>query len=367
MKSSIYSIVVFASAVTLSLSSTLTAGSPTTPTTEVATCPTCAPDPCTCPPGCGCSADGHDYFPYAPIGVMGDHIHRKGGLMASYRYMFMRMGQNYDGSSKISDTEARAGYMMAPTDMDMQMHMLGIMYAPTNKLTLGLMTNYQENSMTMVNAMNVKSSMKSSGWGDTQLSGYYSIYREPTNSAHIGLGLSAPTGSIDEKLSADIHQAYPMQLGSGTWDIKPSITWLGQNKDWSYGSQALGVIHLGENNNGYSLGDSAMLTGWISRRLSAWSAISLRLTGNTWQNVKGHDDQMPTIPMGPMAGNPMSAPADPNARGGSSIDIALGLNLWQTESGLRFAIEAGTPIYQNLDGPQLGTDWTLTTGLQYSW
>jgi hypothetical protein len=68
-----------------------------------------------------------------------------------------------------------------------------------------------------------------------------------------------------------------------------------------------------------------------------------------------------------MAGKPMSSPADPHARGGSSIDIALGLNLWQTESGLRFAIEAGTPIYQNLDDPQLGTDWTLTTGLQYSW
>jgi hypothetical protein len=198
MKLSIYSVVVFAAAFTLCLPTTLTAGAPTTDT-EVATCPSCAPAPCTCPLGCGCSADGHDYFPHAPIGVMGDHIHREGGLMASYRYMFMRMGQNYDASSKISDTEARAGYMMAPTDMDMQMHMLGLMYAPTDKLTLGLMTNYQENSMSMVNAMNVKSSMKSSGWGDTQLSGYYSVYREPTNSAHIGLGLSAPTGSIDEK------------------------------------------------------------------------------------------------------------------------------------------------------------------------
>lgn len=287
--------------------------------------------------------------------------------MASYRYMFMRMGQNYDGDSKISDETARQGYMMAPTDMDMQMHMLGLMYAPTSNLTLMLMTNYQENSMDMVNMMGAKSSMKSSGWGDTTLSAYYGLYNNKQNSAHIGLGLSMPSGSIDEDLSSGAHQPYPMQLGSGTWDLKPSITWLGQCQEWSYGSQLSGVIHLGENDNDYSVGDSATLTGWVSRRLNAWSAVSLRLTGNTWGNVDGHDEQMPTIPMGPMAGQPAASPADPDTRGGSSIDIALGLNLWDTNSGLRFAVELGAPVYQYLDGPQLGTDWFLTTGLQFAW
>jgi len=297
---------------------------------------------------------------------MGDHIHRQGGLMASYRYMFMRMQQNYDGVSKISDEAALSGYMMAPTDMDMQMHMLGLMYAPTDKLTMMLMSNYQENSMQMINMMGAKSSMKSSGWGDSSLAAYYSLYKQANSSAHIGLGISAPTGSIDEEKS-NVHLPYPMQLGSGTWDLKPSITWLGQCEDWSYGSQASGIIHLGENDNDYTLGDSVTLTGWVSRRLSSWSSVSLRLTGSTWENIDGHDEQMPTIPMGPMAGLPMSSPADPDARGGSRLDLALGLNLWSTESGLRLAIEAGTPLYQNLDGPQLGTDWSLTTGLQFAW
>jgi hypothetical protein len=35
-------------------------------------------------------------------------------------------------------------------------------------------------------------------------------------------------------------------------------------------------------------------------------------------------------------------------------------------SGLRIAIEMGVPAYQRLDGPQLETDWTLTTGVQYA-
>jgi len=334
-------------------------------------CSDCNKADCTCVDGCGCDAGGHDYSTHAPIGVMGDHIHRKGGLMASYRYMFMNMESNYDGSSKISDTDARNGYMMNATDMQMEMHMLGVMYASTDKLTLMLMSNYIDTSMGMINGAGAKAIMRSSGWGDTTLAAYYSLYKKSGSksgsSAHFGLGVSAPTGSIDEKMSNGRHMGYPMQLGSGTWDLKPSFTWLGQLNDWSYGSQLSAVIHLDENDNGYTLGDSAALTGWVSRRLNTWSAVSLRLTGSTWGNVDGHDNQMPVIPIGPRAGQPIAGVADPNARGGSRLDLSLGLNLWSAENGTRFAIEGGAPIYQDLDGPQLGTEWFVTAGIQIAW
>ncbi|MEJ6571117.1 MAG: hypothetical protein QNL39_03955 [Akkermansiaceae bacterium] len=330
-------------------------------------CSDCKKADCTCVDDCGCDAGGHDYSTHAPIGVMGDHIHRKGGLMASYRYMFMNMESNYEGSSKISDTAARNGYMMNATDMQMEMHMLGVMYAPTDKLTLMLMSNYIDTSMGMINGMGVKATMRSLGWGDTTLAAYYGLYKNSGSSAHLGLGVSAPTGSIDEKMPNGRHMGYPMQLGSGTWDLKPSFTWLRESNDWSYGSQLSAVIHLDENDNGYTLGDSAALTGWVSRRLNAWSAVSLRLTGSTWENVDGHVNQMPVIPMGPLAGQPAAAVADPDARGGSRLDLSLGLNLWSTENGTRFAIEGGAPIYQDLDGPQLGTAWFVTAGIQIAW
>ncbi|MCP5535157.1 MAG: transporter [Akkermansiaceae bacterium] len=333
----------------------------------IAVCKDCNDPDCTCTDACGCDADGHDYFTHAPIGVMGDHIHRKGGLMASYRYMFMSMQRNYDGDSQISDAAARAGYMASSADMDMQMHMLGVMYAPSDQVTLMLMTNYLDSSMLNINMMGARSIMRSAGWGDTSLSAYYSLYKKTDSSAHIGLGLSAPTGSIDEKMAGGAHMGYPMQLGSGTWDLKPSLTWLGGANDWSYGSQLSAVIHLDENDNGYTLGDSASLTGWVSRRLNTWSAVSLRLTGSSWENVDGHDSRMPVIPMGPLAGQPMAGVADPDARGGSRIDLSLGLNLWDTQKGTRFSIEAGAPVYQNLDGPQLGTEWFVSAGFQFSW
>ncbi len=37
--------------------------------------------------------------------------------------------------------------MGSAAEMDMQMHMLGVMYAPSDKLTLMLMSAYKENSM----------------------------------------------------------------------------------------------------------------------------------------------------------------------------------------------------------------------------
>ncbi len=294
---------------------------------------------------------------------MGDHVHHKGGLMASYRYMFMSMQQNYDGDSRISDAEVRRRYMVASADMDMQMHMFGVMYAPSDKLTLMLMTNYTESSMLNVNRMGRRALMRTSGWGDTTLAGYYSLYRGRGSSAHVGLGVSAPTGSIDERMANGMRMGYRMQLGSGTWDLKPSLTWLGRSGLWSYGTQLSAVVRLDENDNGYSLGDRASLTGWLNRRLNDWSSASVRLTATGWENVDGRDTRMPAMPNG----MPMAGAADPGAQGGTRLDLSLGLNFWSTSSGARFAVEAGAPVYQNLDGPQLGTEWFVTAGLQFSW
>lgn len=59
--------------------------------------------------------------------------------------------------------------------------------------------------------------------------------------------------------------------------------------------------------------------------------------------------------------------ADPDCRGGARLDIAAGLNLIGTEGALkgqRVFAEFGAPVYQNLDGSQLETGWTLSIGAQ---
>ena len=72
----------------------------------------------------------HGHEDYSPLGVMGNHAHRAGEAMLSYRYGIMEMNGNLDGSTPASTQDILdAGFMMAPTSMRMEMHMLGAMYA----------------------------------------------------------------------------------------------------------------------------------------------------------------------------------------------------------------------------------------------
>lgn len=306
--------------------------------------------------------ENHDHHGahYAPIGVMASHLHKKGELTASYRYMFMAMQRNYDGDSQVSDAAASNGFMATPTDMDMEMHMLGVMYAPTDKLNLMLMSSYSYNRMTVVNGMTGEATrMSTSGQGDTTLTALYSVHQSGSTSAHVGLGISAPTGDIDAELPNGLHAGFPMQLGSGTWDLKPSITWLGHTDAWSYGGQLSAVVRLGENDQDYTLGNRVSATGWLSHSLNDSSSVSVRLTASDWGNVDGVDEGMPPAMM--------ASTFDPNARGGSRLDLSLGYSLWSNSHGARFGMEVGTPLYQDLDGPQLGVDWTVIAGLQFTW
>ena len=61
--------------------------------------------------------------------------------------------------------------------------------------------------------------------------------------------------------------------------------------------------------------------------------------------------------------------ADPNLRAGHRIDMLGGVNFVVPLGPLgehRIALEAGAPVYQWLDGPQLETDWRVIAGWQFA-
>ena len=193
-------------------------------------------------------------------------------------------------------------------------------------------------------------------------------------SLHFNLGLSLPTGSIDEQDRTPgmggfgtRQLPYPMQLGSGTVDVKPGITLVGQKGDWSWGAQAMATIRIDENKANYQLGNQVEASSWIARRLSDWVSSSFRMRSLTWGNIHGRDTRIPTSGMGV---NGFAVPtADPNLRGGTRLDALFGANFYIRRGfmkGHRFAVETGLPVYQYLDGPQLQTDWTLTAAWQYA-
>jgi len=330
------------------------------------------------------AGEDHHHGPHAnmhaPIGVMGDHKHKQNEWMFSYRFMTMDMDGNRAGSSSISPEEIVTTVLnpnpmprtlrVVPTKMTMDMHMFGAMYAPTDKLTMMVMVNYLENEMDHITFQGMmgtnrlgKFTTKSEGFGDTKVSGLLSIYDSPKHKVHLNLGVSLPTGSIKKKdtvltpmnTRVKLRLPYAMQLGSGTYDLLPGITYQTYQGKWNLGAQYMATIRTGENSEDYTLGDEHKVTGWASYAWTHSISTSIRLAYLNVDNIDGADSKI-TAPV---------QTADPDNYGKERLDLIAGIN-WAHQDGHRLALEVGAPIYQHLDGPQLETDWTLTVGYQYA-
>ncbi|MFL2546973.1 MAG: transporter [Candidatus Rariloculaceae bacterium] len=325
------------------------------------------------------SADDH-----APIGVMADHYHEAGEFMLSYRYMSMSMKGNLIGDDSVAPSTIATtipnrffGMPMqpptlrvVPTEMTMDMQMLGFMYAPTAGITLMAMLNHVSKEMDHITFQGPVGTMvlggfttKTSGLGDTSLSALMRLYETDTSRLHATLGVSVPTGNIDETgtilaptgMTPTPRLPYPMQLGSGTYDLLGGLTYSRFYERWSWGSQWRSVIRSGDNDEGYMLGDEHRFTAWYSRLLSPEFSWSARIEYFERGNIDGID---------PLIMAPVQT-ADPSFQGAARIDAALGLN-YANEGGHRLSLELIAPLDQDLDGPQLETDTQLILGYQYS-
>ena len=314
--------------------------------------------------------DGH-----APISVMGDHMHKMGEWMVSYRYMSMEMEDLLSGSSSVT-SNSQLGTMMMPGDFDMvptkmtmDMHMFGTMYAISNKWTLMGMINYLDNEMTMQSRM-MKMGSESSGLGDIKIAGLYDLAQwDSGRRMHLNLGLSLPTGSIDEKDSMSRVLGYGMQLGSGTYDFHPAITYLAQTENYSYGAQLGGILRIGENDQDYTLGNKFEAALWGARKITDSLSASAKFDYSSQSEIDGSDARLKM--RREMMGGAMDSPTfDPNSQGRDITTFGLGLNYYFQNGGLsghRLAAEWETPIDQKVNGVQLELDSVWTLGWQYAW
>ncbi|HVS19586.1 MAG TPA: transporter [Planctomycetota bacterium] len=292
------------------------------------------------------------------------HVHAPGEAMIGLSLGAMRMDGLRDGTSSVDTATALGTYPVAPLEMDMQHAMLHVMYGWSGRLTLAAMLPWSSRSMEHATGMGGMFTTRSQGVGDLRVSGLWSLLERDERQLFADLGVSLPTGSIDARDQTpmsggnEVRLPYPMQLGSGTWDVLPALTWLEQRGDWNYGARAGAVLRTGRNDNDYRLGDRWNATAWASRLVGHNTSLSLRLAGSTWDDVHGADPQlMPSV----------SPAADPDLQAGSRLDLHLGLNVFDFGPGdsLRALLEVGVPVWQDLDGPQLETDLLLAFGLEW--
>lgn len=326
---------------------------------------------------------------HGPMGVMGDHTHSAGEWMVAYIYTRMAMSGLRNDRTTLDVEDVWPEYRMVPLDMSMDMHMGHVMYAPTDRLTLMGMFMYMDHEMDgrMEDELmdhhghddghgmaadehddhggsHHVHSHGSSGLADTELGLLFKVFDRSRQRVHLNASVSVPTGSVtaDDPTMVEEHRRlpYPMQLGSGTWDLLPGVTYLGQSDRLGWGAQALGTFRLGTNGQGYRLGHGYRATAWGLLRGNDWLAPALRAEVEGRGDVSGADPRLdPDVSPG----------ADPSAQGGTRVRAFAGLNFIIPRGALdghRLAVEWGGPVVESLNGPQMSEDWRLDVGWEYA-
>ncbi|MDO9161839.1 MAG: DUF3570 domain-containing protein [Methylococcaceae bacterium] len=341
----------------------------------------------------------HNHGAPLPAGVMFGHVMTTpGDIMVGYRYMYSRqdgrmlheneLAADQDIVSKGCNLEPGLTCRTSPAFMNMHMHMLDIMYAPTSWLNLMVMPQFMDMDMNMrslggvtpnVNRDHLHGGHETGGVGDTGLYAMFKLYQGAGHDVNMGVGVTAPTGAVDIKLrrmhtkdEGYIH--YGMQLGSGTWDFKPSITYTGKVDDWSWGAQVNGTKRL-ENRNqaGFAFGDQLQSTAWGSYSLFNWLSASVRGIYTVQGAVKHQFNAVigDTSEGDPIMGdvNPKEGSMDnPKNYGGRYWDVGFGLNATIPSGSLAgntFSVEWLQPVEDDVNGYQLERDGTLNATWSY--
>lgn len=324
---------------------------------------------------------GHGMHAHGPIGVMGRHLMPKGKVMFGYRFGHMSMEGLRLGTNDISPDQVvttipnRFSGMpgmpptlrVVPDEMTMSMHMISAMYGLSDNVTVMAMVPYVEKDMTAITYQGPvgttvlgTSKRHSEGLGDIRVGATMGLLTKGKHKLNATLGLSLPTGSITETgqmltpmgMRPTRRLGYAMQLGSGTYDLLPALTYQTSQGAFSYGAQLRATLRLGSNDEGYSLGDEYAANAWISYKAASWVSLSGRVEASTLGRIDGLD---PNITMA-------SPGSDPLNYGGDRITLFAGADFSPQQGvlkGHKIGVELGVPVYQDLNGPMLKTDWML--------
>ena len=330
-------------------------------------------------------ADGERAVDHAPIGVMGDHFHKKGESMISLRHIKMYMAGNLIGNKDVSDgqiIELPNPYQMGnmppklsvvPQNMEMDMTMLGMMYAPSDSITIMGMGMFMGKEMKlntykgmMDRALLGTFNSSSFDLSDFSVSALIKLKKTENSRWHTQLGIQKSVGKENASgevltpmnATQSIILPYGMQSGDKSTALISALTYVTTRENWVFGGQLRMKSNISEDK--WHFGNSLSPTGWLQRELSSKTSVSLRLTYRHQYPINGRNN----VIMAPVQ------TANPNNYGGKTIELGTGLNqlfkIFPGDHADRFGIEVSYPIYQNLNGPQMKSGLSIQLGYQKS-
>ena len=328
-------------------------------------------------------ADHHHKIPPAAI-MFGHMLDKPGDFMAGYRFMLgkstghMMHGTHHAGDAAIvsQGCSDQQNCQFVPDYMNMRMHMLDLMYAPTRWLNLMLMPTFMDMDMNLRQLAGVQpdtqgahnhgaAGHETGAIGDTYFSSLVKLLNISGHRMHMNVGFSAPTGRVDIGLRRNHQQDaglihFGMQLGSGTWDFTPSVTYSGELNRWSWGAQLSGIKRMEDKNeSGYRLGDQFQATTWGGFDLLPWLTATVRGVYTVQGRVHKDFDRF-SARIGPMD--------FPRNYGGQFWDMGFGVNAVIPKgrfAGNQFGFEWIQPIQNDFNGFQLDRKGSLAATWSY--
>jgi hypothetical protein len=319
-----------------------------------------------------------------PMSIPGGGIPETHEFRFKLSPMFMKMKGLRDGTSGVNKGDllgmpAAGKFMAVPTEMDMWMVNASAGYSFSERFFAGAMMMWKSNSMDMRLSQMMQNmtskrdfTMESQGLGDSMIMTKYLLFADdpliPTHQFSALVSLNLPTGSLnkrnrDHPLAArqDELLPYSMQLGSGTVDPTFGILYQGSRSPFWWGLNQSYTGRWYENRRDYRMGDEARIDAYGMFQARYNLVFQFQLNGRWWGKIRGEMDEAKSGESGrAMQGNPNSPYATPlwdtDNYGGYELLTSFGVQ-WQPIPFHIIDLQAGIPVYQDLNGPQLETDY----------
>ena len=345
-------------------------------------------------------------LPPAPLGVFGADMPPDGKLVFSIIPQFANLSHTLIGTRRVSSEEvvATVPWFRSPTaklrgvpqNVAVAAQTVALAYGVTKDLSLVVTAGMVEKNLdflTFKGATGItRLGMSYTGTdslADFTASAIYRIYQDPIHRIQLNLGMSFPTGGDHNTftlLQADgtyltSRAFYAMQLGTGTFDVMPGVVYAGKLEKWSWGLSYRGRFPLTVNSQslegnpvqaakdllaagiafdqqGYRYGDLHEFCGWGGYTWIPGLTTTFRVNASLQGPIRGFD---PNI-------RGKAQAANPNFYGGQRVELFGGATISGKFIGLddmTVALEAGIPVYQNLNGPQLSKNWQAGMALRW--
>lgn len=303
--------------------------------------------------------------------------------MVSIIPQFANLSHTLKGTRRLSSEEVvattpwfwdpRANLRLVPQNVSVAAQTLALAYGITKDLSVVVTGGMIERNLDMLTFRGPTGVTRlgmsytgTAGLADFTASAIYRIYQDPIHRIQVNLGMAFPTGSTHSTFTLLVPNGsyetsrafYALQPGAGTFDIMPGIVYAGTLGKWSWGASYRGRLPLAANPEGYLYGDLHEFNGWGGYTWIKGLTTTVRVSGSTQGPIRGLD---------PMIRGRAQA-ANPNFYGGQRVEIFGGATISGAFVGLdnmAIAIEAGLPVYQSLNGPQLSKNWQAGMALRW--